>query len=404
MFRRYVRYWIQMFQYLIKGNRAYFAWIGLLSFLVVVGLYGYTQQLEHGLFATNMTDQVSWGVYIANFTFLVGVAAAAVLLVVPTYIFDRTDVKEVVLLGELLAASAMVMCLLFVVVDLGRPDRFIHILPFFGRFNLPSSVLAWDVIVINGYLLLNLHIPGYLLYRKYCGEEAKMMYYVPFIFISIAWAISIHTVTAFLYGGLGGRPFWNTAILAPRFLVSAFASGPAFMILIFEAVSRFSVLTVRPSVITLLKKIIMYTLPLNMFLLGCELFKEFYTNSVHTASAQYLYFGLHGHSILVPYIWTSILFSMVAIVIFSVRRLNCNHVLLRIACIFTIVGIWIEKGMGLLVPGFVPSPLGEIVEYSPSSTEFMVCLGIWAFGALLFSLMAKVAIAIQTGELRSNVP
>ncbi|MGZ3721893.1 MAG: NrfD/PsrC family molybdoenzyme membrane anchor subunit, partial [Bdellovibrionales bacterium] len=227
----YFVYWQRLLGSLfISKHRTYYYWVALLAGFVCLGVSAYWEQMQHGLIVTNLSDQVSWGAYIANFTFLVGVAAAAVLLVFPTYVLHREDVHKVVLIGEILAMTAIIMCLLFVVVDLGHPERFLHLMPGFGKLNLRHSVLAWDVVVLNGYLLLNLHIPGYLLYKKYLGQKPNPWIYRPFVFLSIVWAVSVHTVTAFLYSGFGGRPYWNTAILAPRFLVSAFAAGPALLI------------------------------------------------------------------------------------------------------------------------------------------------------------------------------
>jgi len=388
-----------MIGYAARGGGAFYAWVAALLVFVALGAWGYSRQLCEGLVVTNMSDQVSWGAYIANFTFLVGVAAAGIIVVASNYLYGRREFRDLVLLGELMALSAIVMCMLFVTVDLGRPDRFLHILPFFGKLNLPGSILAWDVVVLGGYLLLNLHIPGYLLYKRYCNEAPSAGLYLPLVFISLVWAISIHTVTAFLYSGLGGRPFWNSAILAPRFLVSAFAVGPAIMLLVFRALERVTKLQVDESGFELLKRVVLYTLPLNLFLFGCEVFTEFYTNSTHVESATYMFFGLHGHAMLTPYIWAGLLFNVIAIAIFVVPRWRDSEGLLTIACILCILGVWIEKGMGLVVPGFIPSPLGDLVEYTPSFVEFSVCLGIWSLGALLFSLLAKVAIGIQTGEL-----
>jgi Ni/Fe-hydrogenase subunit HybB-like protein len=210
------------------GDWRYYAWIGALGAVVcVVGLNAYAKQFAAGLVTTGMSDQVSWGVYIANFTFLVGMAAAAVMLVIPVYIYKNEDLHDLVIFGELLAVAAILMCLAFVTVDLGRPDRFWHLIPGIGVFHFPGSMLSWDVLVLNGYLLLNVHICGYLLYCRYQNRKPAKWFYIPFVFIAIVWAISIHTVTAFLYVGLGGRPFWNSAIVGPRFLASAFTAGPA---------------------------------------------------------------------------------------------------------------------------------------------------------------------------------
>ncbi|MBI2026971.1 MAG: polysulfide reductase NrfD [Deltaproteobacteria bacterium] len=389
-----------MFSYALKGDSFYYLWVLLLLSLSVGGVIAYSHQLSQGFIVTNMSNHVSWGAYIANFTYLVGIAAAAVLLVLPTYVHGNKDIKEVVLIGELLALCAIIMCLLFILVDLGRPDHFWHIIPFVGKLNFPTSILAWDVVVLNGYLVINLFIPGYLLYKEYLGQEPSKKLYLPFIYISIVWAISIHTVTAFLYVGFGGKPYWNSAILAPRFLISAFTCGPALLILLFQVLSKFTSLEVKSSVFKYLKSIMIYALISNLFLLGCELYKEFYTDSLHTASVKYLFFGLHGHNMLVPYIRTGLALEGIALFIILVPRLRNTLFLLNTACFFIIIGIWIEKGMGLLIPGFIPSALGDIVEYTPSKIEFFVCLGVWSFGALIFTVISKVAIAIQTGKLR----
>ena len=366
-----------------------------LSIIVLFGLNAYAKQVVFGLVTTGMTDQVSWGLYIANFTYLVGMAAAAVMLVIPVYVYRRHELHDLVIFGELFAVAAIIMCLLFVQVDLGRPDRFMHI---FWRFNFPVSMLTWDVIALGGYLLLNLHICGYLIYCAYRRVRPSPRFYVPFVFVAIGWAISIHTVTAFLFVGLGGRPFWNTAIIAPRFLASAFAAGPAFIILTLQAIRRFAGYQITDDALRLLRAIVTIALTVNMFLLVCELFTEFYADSAHLASTKYLFLGLHGRHSLVPWIWTAMVLNTIALVILylpftrSLRFLN-------IACVCIVVGVWIEKGMGLVVPAFIPSPLGELVEYQPTLNETLVCFGIWAFGLLLYTIFVRISVPVLTGRL-----
>lgn len=383
-----------------RGSRPYYLWMGFLTVLALVGLHAWARQFVGGLQTTGMTDQVSWGAYIANFTFLVGVAAAAVMLVIPAYLYKNESMHKVVLFGELMAIAVIVMCLLFVTVDLGRPDRFWHLIPPWGRMNWPISMLSWDVIVLNGYLLLNLHICGYLLYMKYRGRTPTKLFYIPFVFVAIAWAISIHTVTAFLYVGLPGRPFWNHPIVAPRFLASAFAAGPALLVLTFQVIRRILGYWIGDEPIQMLRRIITIALLINLFLLGCELFVEFYSGTYHSVSAKYLWQGLHGHEGLVPWIWTALFLNVAAMVIL-LTPFSHRLILLDLACVFLIVGIWIEKGMGLIIPGFVPTPLGQVVEYLPSLNETLICVGIWAFGALMYSWMLHVAIPIMRGDFRA---
>lgn len=395
--RNYVEFLNRAIRLSFRGGAAFYLWMGVLTIFSFIGLYAYSRQLAFGLATTGMTDQVSWGVYIANFTFLVGMAAAAVMLVIPAYIYRNKAMHDVVLFGELLAVASIVMCLLFVTVDLGRPDRFWHMSPGIGVFNFPVSMLAWDVIALAGYLLLNVHICGYLLYMKYLDRKPNPVWYMPFILLSIIWAISIHTVTAFLYVAMVGRPFWNAAIVAPRFLGSAFTAGPGLMIIAFQIITWLTGYRIGDRAIHILRQIVTVSLLINLFLLGCEAFKEFYSASAHSSSAHYLFFGLHGHDALTPYIWFALGIETIAAVIL-ITPLAKKISLVNLACVLAFVGIWIEKGPGLIIPGFLPTPLGEIKEYIPTMNETLICIGIWAFGILFFSWMLKLAVPIMSGQ------
>jgi Ni/Fe-hydrogenase subunit HybB-like protein len=381
-----------------QGSRLYYAWIAFLLAFMVIGLLAYAAQLSGGLIVTAMRDQVSWGFYISNFTFMVGVAAAAVLLVIPAYVYQWKPIKEIAILGELVAVSAIVMCLLFVTVDLGRPDRVWHMIPLIGILNFPRSLLAWDVLVLNLYLFLNLAIAGYMLFSLYYRRQPNMKYVTPLLLFSIPAAISIHTVTAFLYNGLAARPFWNASILAPRFLASAFCSGPAGMILMFQVIRKWTKFQIKDEAIFKIAELIAYAMFINLFLLGAEVFKEYYSDTAHLAPMRYLYQGLDGHSALVSWIWTATLFNVAAFFLFLIPQTRENHVTLNIGCFLIFVGVWIEKGMGLVIPGFIPDSLGGIYEYSPTGIEILVSLGIFATGMLVFTMLLRVAIPIMNGD------
>jgi Ni/Fe-hydrogenase subunit HybB-like protein len=396
--RNYLRFLGRCGRIAFVGDWRYYAWMGALTLVTLLGLNAYAKQLVEGLIVTGMSDEVSWGVYIANFTFLVGVAAAAVMMVIPVYIYDNEELHDLVIFGELLAVAAIIMCLAFVTVDLGRPDRFWHLVPWLGQLNFPASMLSWDVIVLNGYLLLNVHICGYLLYSRYHGRKPAKWFYIPFVFIAIFWAISIHTVTAFLYVGLGGRPFWNSAIVGPRFLASAFTAGPALIILALQIIRHVTHYQITNKALLTLRSIVQVSMLINVFLLINEVFKEFYSGNLHVASAEYLFLGLHGHNALVPWIWTAVVLNVTAMVLLCLP-LSRSLKWLNVTCVMSIIGIWIEKGMGLVVPGFIPTPLGEIIEYMPSLNETLVCFGIWAFGLLCYTIFLRMAVPILQGRL-----
>ena len=389
--------------YSTDGALTFYAWMTVLTAIALVGANAWANQVADGMIVTYMTDSVSWGLYIANFTFCVGLAAGGVMMVIPAYVYDDEEMHQVVIIGEAVAIAAIIMCTLFVVVDLGRPDRFWHMLPVIGRFHWPVSMLTWDVIVLNGYLLINLHIVGYLLYMRYLGRQPNKWWYVPFVFLSILWAISIHTVTAFLYCGLGGRPFWNTALMAPRFLASAFVSGPAFIIIVMRAMRQLGNYAAPPKPARTLIQIIRVAMMVNLLMLASEIFTLFYTGGEHGESGHYLFFGLHGHNGLVPWIWTAVACNAVGTVLFFLpAALERGNVRIA-ACVLCIAGIWIEKGMGLIIPGFIPSALHQIVEYSPSLVEWKVSAGIWAFGLMVLTVSLKLITLVLTGRFRQSV-
>ncbi|UCC23959.1 MAG: polysulfide reductase NrfD [Gemmatimonadales bacterium] len=383
------------------GGRRYHIWMGSLTLVMVVGAYAYFLQLRDGLSVTGMTDHVSWGLYISNFTFLVGLAAAAVMLVLPAYVLKDVDFNKAVLIGEGVAVGALLMCLCFVVVDLGSPFHSWHLTPGIGFLNFPRSLLAWDVVVLNGYLALNFGIPFYILFTHFKGKTPNKKRYVPFVYLSVFWAVSIHMVTAFLLAGLPARPFWNTSLMGPRFLASAFAAGPAFIILTLSMIRANTEYEIDDSAIQKLAMITTVAAQINLVMIGSEVFKEFYFPTHHGINAQYLFFGLEGHTALVGWIRTSIFLNAAATLTLMIHPFRKNPKILIGTCIVLFVAIWMDKGLGLVIPGFVPSPLGEIVEYRPTWVEFAVTAGIWAFGLFVFTVLVRAALPIEMGHSRS---
>ena len=400
--RNFKRFIIDTLGLMATGSRLYYAWVGFLLLLIALGGLAYSGQMRNGLIITNMRDQVSWGFYIGNFTFLVGVAAAAIMLVIPAYIYDWAPIKEITILGEMLAITALVMCLGFVMVDIGRPDRFWHIMPLVGRLNWPSSLLAWDVIVLNLYLLLNWFVVTYLLFSAYVEKHYKKALVLPLVLLSIPMAVSIHTVTAYLYNGLAARPFWNSAILAPRFLASAFCSGPAVLLILLQVLRKTTRLKITDEAIFKIAELMAYTMGFNLFLTAAESFKEIYSGTEHMIYFQYLLFGIEKNGVqyhtLVPFAWASIITGFVAFMLFLIPRTRTNWTTLNIGCVLIYASVYIEKGMGLIIPGLTPDPLGEIYVYRPSLTEVTVAAGVFSLGALVFTFMLKAAVPMMLGE------
>jgi molybdopterin-containing oxidoreductase family membrane subunit len=338
-----------------------------------------------------MGRDVSWGVYIAQFTFLVGVAASAVMVVLPYYLHDYKEFGKIVIIGEFLAVSAATICLLFIIADMGHPDRVFYVL----LYPHPNSMVFWDVQVLNGYLLINI-VSGWTVLEAERKGISPPNWVKPIIYLSIVWAVSIHTVTAFLYAGTPGRHLWLTAVLAPRFLASAFAVGPSLLILISFILRKFADFDVGDKAIRKLATIATYAAIANFFFVGAEFFTAFYSNIPgHKHSLQYLFFGLDGKYQLVPWMWFSMIVGIASVLIMLYQQRKPSQKLLIAACSGIVVSLWIDKGIGLIIGGFVPSPMEEVVEYFPTFIEITVTLGIWAIGLLILTALLKVAVAVK---------
>jgi molybdopterin-containing oxidoreductase family membrane subunit len=375
----------------LVGNRRYWTWIGALLVVIVLGVLSYLRQLQFGLGITGLSRDVTWGLYIAQFTFLVGVAASAVVVVLPYYLHNYRAFGKITILGEFLAISAVTMCLLFIFVDMGQPGRVLNVL----LYPTPDSIMFWDMVVLSGYLLLNAVIAGITL-----GAERKDVppprWIMPVIVLSIPWAVSIHTVTAFLYSGLPGRHLWLTALLAPRFLASAFASGPALLILLTMVVRRLARFDPGQEAIQKLSLIVTYTMIINVFFVLMEVFTVFYSQIPEPMSHfQFLFVGLDGHAPLVPWMWASMALAVISLVLLITPRYRANERLLAVACVMVFASLWIDKGMGLIVGGFVPSPLGHVTSYVPTLPEVSITLAIWAVGFLMLTVLYKMALAVR---------
>ena len=380
------------------GGRVYWTWIAVLLLLIASGIAAFTRQITVGLDVTAMRDQVSWGFYIGNFTFLVGVAAAAVVLVIPAYVYDWKPMREIVIFGELLAVSAIIMCMLFVTVDVGRPDRLWHLIPPVGHLNFPRSILAWDMVVLNLYFAVNFVVVTHILYRAYTGRHYAPKVVIPLVLVSIPMAVGIHTVTAFLYNGLAARPYWNSSILAPQFLASAFCSGPAILLVVLQLLRRVTSFRIPDEAIWKIAELMAYAMFINLFLHGAEAFKEYYSGTEHLLYTRYWFQGIDGHRTLVPFAWSALSLNLLALILFINPLTRMNWITLNVGCFATYAGCYIEKGMGLIIPGLTPDTLGEIYEYYPTSTELRVAAGVFAVGFLVFTLMLKVAVPIVLGE------
>ena len=380
-----------MLELAFSGSKKYWAWVIFLLILIGCGVLAYMYQFNQGLGVTGMSRDVTWGFYIAQFTFLVGVAASAVMVVLPYYVRHYKSFGKITILGEFLAIGAVIMCMLFIFVDMGQPLRIVNVF----LYPSPNSPMFWDSVSLGGYLVLNVIISRYTLDSEKKGI-APPKWLKPVVILSIPWAVSIHTVTAFLYQGLAARPFWLSAVMAPRFLATAFSAGPALLILLCLLLRKMTKFDVGSEPIQKLAIITTYAMLLNIFFLLMEIFTGLYSGIPdHARHFQFLYFGLDGNYRLVPWMWLSTAFAIISLILLLIPKYRKNEKLLSIAAITVFLSIWIDKGLGMVVTGFIPSPLGYVPDYWPTWVEATISVSIYAVGLLIVTVLYKVALSVR---------
>jgi len=391
---------LDFFSYALKGGVKYYTWLGILALFVIPWAYGsYQQLIAKGMVVTGFTDQISWALYEGSFVFLIGVAAAAVTVVFPYYVYNYKPLKNAVLIGEMLAVTAIIMVMVFIIYHMGRPDRSWHMIPIIGIFNWPDSLLTWDVVVLNGYLGLNLICAFYSMFKRYTGQPLNEKFYMTFVYISIVWAFSIHTVTAFMLSTMASRPMWFHSIMPIKFISTAFTGGPALIIVALLTVRKHTRLEIPDEAINMLSQIVVWCLGIALFLLLSEIVTELYPSTEESFQLKYALFGMFGLTKLVPWSWASFIMMIGSFVLLLIPRVRKNYTILPIICVSLFIGIWIDKGYVLTVAGMIPSPLGEFSEYTPTWIEIFILAGNWAIGFMIFTILVKGAVGVMLGDV-----
>lgn len=381
-----------MIEKVLKGSPAFYIWLLFLGGIASLGVFAYIFQLKYGLTITGMSRDVSWGLYISQFTYFVGVAASAVMLVLPAYFHHYKKFKKMIILGEFMAISAVLMCMLFIVTDMGQPQRMLNVI----LHPTPNSIMFYDMMVLMGYLFINALV-GWVTLEAERHDVDPPKWIKFFIYLSVVWAFSIHTVTAFLYAGLPGRHYWLTAIMAARFLSSAFASGPAILLLLVIALRRLTGFDPGREAIQTLTKIITYAMAINVFFFLLEVFTAFYSGMPgHQHPLTFLFVGHDGHaSWVVGWMWTAAVLAMLSLCLLIPPQIRDNERVLPWALGILVIASWIDKGLGLLIGGFTPTPFETVTEYAPSFPEILVTVGVYAIGLMVLSVLWKIALDVK---------
>lgn len=392
-----------MLENVLKGSWTFHKWLGCLLTLIALGFIAWLFQMHYGLSVTGLSRDVSWGIYIAQFTYMVGVAAGAVMLVLPIYFHHYKKFKRIVIFGEFMAIAAVLVCMLFIVVDLGQPQRMLNVM----LHPSPSSIMFWDMTVLMGYLVINV-VVGWVTLEAERHDVDPPKWIKFFIYLSIVWAVSIHTVTAFLIAGLPGRHFWLTAIMAPRFLASAFASGPAILLLLLFVLKKVVKFDPGKEAVQTLTKIILYAMCINVFFFLMEVFTAFYSQMPgHMHPITFLFTGHGGHGAWINgWMWTAVVCAILSLALLIPPSLRQNEQILPWALGILVLACWIDKGLGLMIAGFTPNAFEGVTLYTPTIAEIFIAIGVFAVGALVLSLLWKIALEVKkeagTYELEKN--
>jgi Ni/Fe-hydrogenase subunit HybB-like protein len=382
-----------MIEKALKGSRGYWIWIAFLFSVIALSLSAYSRQRWFGLTVTGMGRDISWGLYNAQFAFVAGVAASAV-LVLSGYFRNRIEFAQTVLIGHLMAESATLTSMLFIIGDLGRPARILNMV----FYPSPHSLFFWDFLVVLVYFAVNLLIGWATM-----GAERKGVQPAAWVqkaaSLSVPLAFIFLVVTAFFYAGLHGSSFWLMALFVPRFLASACASATALLILVTLVMKQMMGFDTGAEARDKLAVLTSYAGLGNIILLGIEFLTTFNGNMpVDREHLQYLYLGLAGNCQLVPWMWFSLIAGVASFAVMLVPALRKSTKWLVAASAGVVLSIWIDRSVGLMTGNFVPSPLGEIARYFPTSTEIFITLGLWSVGILLFTLLLKVFVAVKAGH------
>jgi molybdopterin-containing oxidoreductase family membrane subunit len=290
-----------------------------------------------------------------------------------------------------LAIAAVIMCMTFVFVNLGQPARVLYVI-FYPSL---TSVLFWDMVVLSIYLVLNI-VTGWTILSSDKNGVPPPVWVKPLIYLSIPWAIIIQTMAAFIYAGMPGRSFWLTAIMAPRFLATAFASGPALLILLCFVLRRFGGFDAGRDAIQAMAKIVTYAFITSIFFVLVELWTVFYSQVPDDMEHyRFLFVGLEGYNTIAHGMTVAVISAAAALVLLINPRTRKKDSFLAVACVLVFLSLWIEKGLSLLVTGFVPSPLGHITRYTPTGPEVAIAIGIWAMGFLIITVLYKIFLSVR---------
>ena len=394
------------------GGR-FLAWIALLLVVMAIGVAAFLYQFANGLVVTGMRNTVMWGQYILFFMFFVGLSAGGLIVASAGRLFGIKAFKPITRLAVLEATVAVVLAATFILPDLGRPERILNIPLYFN----PTSPMVWDITIVTIYMAMSAFYVW--LYARADFARAGSRFALGTsaspaaiarderIKSAMAWvalpaAIMLHSITAWIFGLQISRGFWYTSIMAPMFIASALVSGMGLVIILAVLLRHFKRLEFGDDLVALLGGLLGVFTAVEGFLLLAEYLTALYPGAPEADAARRMLSGPY----LPLFLFEVVVGLVVPFVILAIRPLRQRPAVVATAGGIAIVGIFVHRlnlvlnglsfpnielppGLPVGRPGGVTS-FAESYFYVPTIIEWLVVLGVLAFGALVFTISVRI--------------
>ena len=365
----------------------------ILAVVVAVGVGCWVYQLIFGLTVTGMNNGTSWGLYITNFMFFVGLSAGGLIVASSASVFHITKFKAVALPAIILSTVCICAAGMFVLIDLGGIQRVWRIL----TGPNPTSPLLWDVCVITCYLIINVF---YLVFMTRGNQHAVSIVSR----FALPCAILVHSVTAWIFEA--AKEGWYTAIMAPIFVASAMDSGLALLLVVLGVLKKAGIYDTSRELMAMLAGLLCTCVAVDAFFIFCEVLTMAYPGAAGAETLALLTTGPTA-----PFFWFEIICGLVipfCILVFAKNRQSA--VLINVACVLIVVGVFCKRVWLLFTAFIVPNVMGApgiisgsseaahatgtasfavLSSYAPTPIEILVVAGVISLVILAFMVLAS---------------
>jgi molybdopterin-containing oxidoreductase family membrane subunit len=379
----------------VPRPRAWPAWLAVLAVGLLIGFASFIYQWSQGLGVTGLSNTITWGLYIVAFMFLVGISAGGLIVVAGAELAGSTRFEHINRLAVVCSVAAVATAAGTILPDLGRPQRA------WKMIVQPhvTSPLVWDMGVLSVYLAIGL-IDLWILTRRPLPRRALRIMAI----VSLPVAILVHSVTAWIFGLLVARPFWNTPLLAPLFITSALVSGTALVVATGWVVERTTSFRVGSGVFDGLRRLLVWFVAADMFLLFTEVMTTLVSGD--PAHRDQLDILLTGR--LAPVFWAEILIGVAVPVVLLLSRASRRTSVLAGAAVLLLLGVLAKRINILFAAEFEPLVgLAPGIPGGRSGQPFRpdeVYLPTWVEAGVLIGMTAFFLTIVTIGVQRAVLP